>query len=186
MGPKKKDDVGLDLNMYLLYILKSSIHMNTIPMKTTIQILTLIALSLAAGPIAIADSEASKTVDPKSIYHRLGGQPAIDAAVDLFYTKVLADKRVNHFFEDVNMKRQIRRQKAFLAAAFGGPIPYEGRSLRKAHADLDLKESDFNAIAGHLQATLKELKIDEALIGEVMKVAASTKDAVLNRPTPKE
>ncbi len=155
-------------------------------MKTLLQLLTLLALTHTCGHVAQADTETPKAADPKSIYHRLGGQPAIDAAVDLFYTKVLADQRVNHFFEDVNMKRQIKKQKAFLAAAFGGPTPYQGRSLRKAHADLDLKESDFNAIAGHLQATLKELKIDEALIGDVMKVAASTKDAVLNRPLTKK
>ena len=46
-----------------------------------------------------------------SVYERLGGQPAIDAAVELFYKKVLADKKVNHFFEDVNMNRQKNKQK---------------------------------------------------------------------------
>jgi hemoglobin len=131
------------------------------------------------------EEKVEAKVDPTSIYHRLGGQPAIDAAVELFYVKVLADKSVNHFFDDVNMNKQRNKQKAFLAAAFGGPVPYEGKDLRKAHASLDLKESDFNAIAGHLQATLKELKINDALIGEVMAVAASTKDAVLNKKPAK-
>ena len=123
---------------------------------------------------------------PDSIYTRLGGQAAIDAAVELFYKKVLADKSVNHFFDDVNMNKQRSKQKQFLAAAFGGPVPYTGKDMRKAHAHLDLKESDFNAIAGHLQATLKELKIDDGLIAEVMAVAASTKDEVLNRKKPTE
>ena len=121
------------------------------------------------------------TVDPESIYVRLGGQPAIDAAVELFYKKILADKSVNHFFDGINMVKQKAKQKQFLAAAFGGPVPYTGKDLRKAHRNLDLKESDFNAIAGHLQATLKELKIPDKLIGEVMAVAASTKDDVLDK-----
>ncbi len=148
-------------------------------------LLFLLALSFCNTHVLRAEDTKARKVDPKSIYHRLGGQAAIDAAVDLFYTKVLADERVNHFFEDVNMKRQIKRQKAFLSAAFGGPTPYTGKTLRKAHADLDLKESDFGAIAGHLQATLTELKIDKELIQEVMAVAASTKNAVLNRPEAK-
>ena len=121
------------------------------------------------------------TVDPESIYARLGGQPAVDAAVELFYKKVLADKSVNHHFEGINLDKQRAKQKQFLAAAFGGPVPYTGKNLRKAHRNLDLKESDFNAIAGHLQATLKELKIDDKLIAEVMAVAASTKDDVLDK-----
>ena len=33
-----------------------------------------------------------------SLYHQIGGAAALTAAVDLFYVKVLADKRVNHFF----------------------------------------------------------------------------------------
>ena len=149
--------------------------------------LALTSILLCAGCCTVKKEEekVEAKVDPTSIYHRLGGQPAIDAAVELFYVKVLADKSVNHFFDDVNMNKQRNKQKAFLAAAFGGPVPYEGKDLRKAHAHLDLKESDFNAIAGHLEATLKELKINNALIGEVMAVAASTKDAVLNKKPAK-
>lgn len=58
-----------------------------------------------------------------SLYHQLGGRAAIDAAVEAFYVKVLADKRINQYFEDINMTKQRRKQKEFLSAAFGGPIP---------------------------------------------------------------
>ena len=101
--------------------------------------------------------------------------------MELFYKKVLADKSVNHHFEGINLDKQKTKQKQFLAAAFGGPVPYTGKDLPKAHRHLDLKESDFSAIAGHLQATFKELKIDDKLIAEVMAVAASTKDDVLDK-----
>lgn len=131
---------------------------------------------------ALAGEVPSKEIPSKpSIYERLGGRPAIEAAVDLFYEKILGDDRVNHFFEDVSMKRQIKRQKAFLAAAFGGPVPYEGRDLRRAHKHLDLTDEDFGVIAGHLNATLVELKVGEELVAEVMALVATTKDAVLNR-----
>jgi len=120
-----------------------------------------------------------------SLYSQLGGKAAINAAVDLFYTKVLADKRVNFFFEDVNMKRQHNKQKEFLSAALGSPVPYTGKDMRKGHAQLDLTEVHFNAIAENLVATLKELKISDELIGKVMAVVATTKDAVLNKPKSK-
>lgn len=121
----------------------------------------------------------------KSLYHRLGGRAAIEAAVELFYTKVLADKRINHFFADINMDKQRRRQKEFLSAAFGGPIPYSGKDLRKAHANLpDLRDAHFDAVAENLQKTLEELKVPANLISEVMTIAASTRNAVLNRPEP--
>jgi len=137
-----------------------------------------------SGQILSSDAFAKdeEKVDSGTIYARLGGQASIDAAVDLFYVKVLADDRVNFLFDDVNMTRQIRRQKEFLSAAFGGPVTYTGKDLREAHKNLDLREADFTAIAENLQATLDELKVDKALSGEIMTLVASTKDAVLNRP----
>ena len=121
-----------------------------------------------------------------SLYQKIGGKAAINAAVDLFYKKVLADERVNHFFEDVNMKRQHNKQKAFLSAALGGPEPWKGKDMRKAHASLDLDESHFGAIAENLQKTLEELKVKKELIDQVMAVVASTKDEVLNRKKSEE
>lgn len=117
-----------------------------------------------------------------SLYQKLGGQAAINAAVDLFYTKVLVDDRVKHFFDDVNMKRQHNQQKAFLAAALGGPVAWTGKDMRTAHASLDLNDTHFDAIAEHLQATLVELKVPKELIDQVMGIVASTRDDVLNRP----
>ena len=64
--------------------------------------------------------------------------------MDLFYTKVLADKRVNFFFEDVSMKRQHNKQKQFLSAALGSPVPYTGMDMRKGHKHLDLTEAQCN------------------------------------------
>ena len=118
-----------------------------------------------------------------SLYHRLGGLPAMDAAVEAFYVKVLADKRINHFFEDINMAKQRRKQKEFLAAAFGGPIAWTGKDMRKAHSNLPgLNDTHFNAVAENLQTTLEDLKIKKELIAEVMAIAGSVKNDVLNRP----
>jgi hemoglobin len=127
-----------------------------------------------------------KGIRENSLYQKLGGKVAIDAAVELFYTKVLADGRVKHFFDDINMTAQRRRQKEFLSFALGGPLPWAGKDMRKAHEDLSLDESHFNAIAENLVATLKELKISQDLIDQVVAVVLTVKDDVLNRPaTPK-
>jgi len=117
-----------------------------------------------------------------SLYHKLGGWKAIDAAVDAFYVKVLADKRVNHFFENVSMPKQHRKQKEFLSAALGGPIPWTGKDMRKAHDGMGLTEEHFNAIAENLIATLKDLKVSQELIDQVIAVVATTKDDILGRP----
>lgn len=117
-----------------------------------------------------------------SLYQKLGGKAAINAAIDAFYVKVLADERVKHFFDDVSMDKQRRKQKEFLSAAFGGPLPWTGKDMRKAHEGMGLTEVEFNAIAENLVNTLKDLKISQELIDQVVAVALSVKDDVLGRP----
>jgi hemoglobin len=117
-----------------------------------------------------------------SLYQKLGGKAAIDAVVDAFYVKVLADKRVKDFFADVSMDKQRRKQKDFLSAAFGGPLPWTGKDMRKAHEGMGLTEEHFNAIAENLVNTLKDFKVKQELIDQVVAIAVSTKDDVLGRP----
>jgi hemoglobin len=120
-----------------------------------------------------------------SIYHQIGGKPAMDAAIEIFYKKVLADARIKEFFEDINMNAQRRKQKAFLSAAFGSPVKWEGRDLRKAHANLPgLNDSHFDAVAEHLKATLDELKVKKELVDQIMTLAGSLRNEVLNRKPP--
>ncbi len=120
----------------------------------------------------------------RSLYEKIGGPPAVDAAVDLFYRKVLNDDRVNRFFEDVDMDEQRAKQKSFLTMMFGGPNDFTGKDLREAHkrlVDDGLDNSHFDAVAVHLQNTLEELGVPAKLVNQVMATAAGTRDDVLNR-----
>lgn len=127
--------------------------------------------------------EKFKQARENSLYQKLGGAPAIDAAVELFYKKVLADNRVKHFFDEINMTAQRRKQKEFLSAALGGPVPWTGKDMRRAHENITgLNETHFTAIAENLKATLEELKVSKELIDQALAIVATTKDDVLNRP----
>lgn len=116
-----------------------------------------------------------------SVYDQIGGEKAVDAAVDLFYRKVLADERISHFFDTVDMDGMRAKQKAFLTFAFGGPNHYSGQDMRKAHAHLNLAEGHFEAVMENLGATLAELGVPEDLIGKAAGIALSVKGEVLDK-----
>lgn len=119
-----------------------------------------------------------------SLYDRLGGAAAADAAVDIFYRKVLADDRINGFFDSVDMEAQAAKQKAFLTMVFGGPNAYTGKDMREGHKHLvakGLNDSHVDAVIEHLGATLKELGVADADIAEIAAIANSARDDVLNR-----
>ncbi|MCA9539310.1 MAG: group 1 truncated hemoglobin [Myxococcales bacterium] len=126
-------------------------------------------------------SEASE----KSVYEQIGGEPAMDAAVKLFYSKVLADDHIAHFFTGIDMEKQMLKQKRFLTMVTGGPNKYTDRSMRAAHRRLvkeqGLTDSHFDHVVNHLGATLAELGVPAALIKGVADAAESLRDDVLDR-----
>ena len=100
------------------------------------------------------------------------------------HLKILADELTRPFFADLDMEAQSRKQVAFMAWAFGGPTEFKGRSLRAAHSHLlrlGLSDAHFDAVAGHLQSTLRELGVEESLINESLAIVASTRGQVLGR-----
>ena len=120
----------------------------------------------------------------QSLYERIGGAAAVDAAVNVFYGHVMADSRISGLFAGVDMEKQAAKQKGFLTMAFGGPNNYTGRNMRLAHARLvenGLNDSHFDAVVENLAKTLRELGVGEGEIGEVAAIAESTRSAVLGR-----
>ncbi len=119
-----------------------------------------------------------------SLFEKIGGEAAVDAAVDIFYRRVLKDERINRFFDKTDMDKQAVKQKAFLTMAFGGPNNYSGTDMRTAHAkfvEMGLDDSHFDAVVEDLAATLQELNVPQALIEQVAAVAETTRNDVLNR-----
>lgn len=119
-----------------------------------------------------------------SVYEKIGGEGAVNVAVDIFYRKVLNDDRISRFFESVDMEKQAGKQKAFLTMALGGPHNYTGKDMRAAHAPLlkmGMNDTHFDAVMENLGATLKELNVPDELIAEAAAIAESTRNDVLSR-----
>ncbi|MDD2863429.1 MAG: group 1 truncated hemoglobin [Methylococcales bacterium] len=119
-----------------------------------------------------------------TLFEQLGGEAAVNAAVDVFYRKVLADYRINRFFDNVDMETQAAKQRAFLTMAFGGPNNYSGQDMRNGHArlvKLGLSDEHFDAVLEHLGATLTQLGVSEDLTAQVLALAETTRNDVLGK-----
>ncbi|MEY9854883.1 hemoglobin [Catenulispora sp. GAS73] len=102
-----------------------------------------------------------------SIYEAIGGAPALAAAVEDFYARVLADTELVGYFEGVDLERLKAHQRSFLAAAVGGSEIYAGRPMKEAHARLAITQKHFDRVVGHLVDTLTELSVPADLIGDI-------------------
>jgi hemoglobin len=125
------------------------------------------------------------TQDQDSLFNRIGGRDAVNAAVDKMYEKVLKDPVLQPFFAGLDMARLRRSQASFMVMAFGGPHQYSGADLTKAHAKMakekGLSDVHFDAVAKHLKAALTDLNVPASLINEVLTLVGTTRGAVLGK-----
>jgi hemoglobin len=119
-----------------------------------------------------------------TLYEQLGGEPAVQELTERFYRKMLADERVSDFFDDIDMDRQLAKQKAFLTMVTGGPNHYTGKDMRTAHAHLlarGLNDTHVDVVVHYLGETLEELGAPAEAVATVRAAANSLRDDVLGR-----
>jgi len=150
-----------------------------------------------ANPAVSSDAAKAKQ-EKKSLYDRLGGDKGINAIVEDFTARALADPRVNWERKGVtrggiNFKRnvpvewkpsgdQINTMKKhiaqFLALATGGPATYEGREMTNVHKGLHITNAEFDAAVGDFKATLDKLGVAKEEQKELLAIVESTRPQV--------
>lgn len=126
-----------------------------------------------AGPPAPADGEEV------NLYHAIGGRPALVAAVDGLYGRLLGDPELAPLFPRGVGERHRRFVVTFLAEALGGPHPYRGPGVSQTHRGLGITGQQFERTAAHLAATLDELGVPASLAGQVVAAVAGLRPAIV-------
>jgi len=155
----------------------------------------LMVLALAAGCKSESHdhrmSSESKMMDGKSLYERLGGEPAITAVVDDFVGRAAADPKVNFARKGTSMEWQATPQNVahvkmrlvqFISKAAGGPQKYEGRDMKSVHNEMKITTAEFNAIAADLKASLDKFKVPAKEQSELMAAVEGTRKDIVEIP----
>ena len=135
----------------------------------------------AGAPVMASLSIRASTGAKASLYERIGGLPAVKAAVHEMVTNALADPRIKAFFAGIDMERVGRNLVDFLCKAAGGPCQYQGKSMPKAHEGLNLKPEHFNALVEDLKIGLDKLKVPAAEQQELLAALAATRKDVTGK-----
>jgi len=120
-----------------------------------------------------------------SLYQHIGGDHAMDIAVDVLYRKILADDLIGPFFKDIDMEWQRVKQKSFLSMAFGGPNHFSSQALRNTHQHmvekLGLGDQHFDRFLKIFDETLAELDMSENARQSTREILESARADILNR-----
>ncbi len=145
--------------------------------------LTGCATTPAADPAPAPAAEPAKGPAANAkLFDRLGGKPAIEAVVDDFLARVSQDERINAPFAGAHVPRLRTRLVELICAGTGGGCTYSGRDMKTAHTGMGVTGAQFDALAGHLVATLDKFKVPEKEKGELLAIIGPMKKDIVEEP----
>jgi|HubBroStandDraft_6_1064221.scaffolds.fasta_scaffold30494_2 hemoglobin len=98
-----------------------------------------------------------------SLFVSLGGEPAIKAVVkDFVEEEVAKDDRINAFFKNADIPGLEQKLYEQICNASGGGCTYTGKDMKTAHAGMNIKEADFNALVEDLVKSFKKFNVKDA------------------------
>jgi hemoglobin len=130
---------------------------------------------------------AAQTV-AASLCEQLGGDEAIQNAVEILTEKLMADPRINHFMFGVSRADQGDRHKSFLTVALrgkgDGEEGAESPDLRKTFADFfdkGFKNQHFDVIFNHLRDSLKQMDVTDELSDAVIQASDTLRKSLFSK-----
>ena len=119
-----------------------------------------------------------------SLREQIGGDAAIQNAVEVLTDKLLSDPRINYFLFGVSRADQGDKHKSFLTVALKGAEGEDIQDLRKSFDhffDRGFKERHFDVVFDHLRDTLKQMDIADDLSKAVLQASNTLRKSLFLR-----
>lgn len=110
--------------------------------------------SIALCVFLLAPLAANAQAKDTALYRHLGEKAGIERLMGDFVTRLSADTRTAPFFAKTNMQHLKEQLVDQVCDVSGGPCHYGGADMKSAHADLDIRKGDFNALVEVLERAM--------------------------------
>jgi hemoglobin len=108
----------------------------------------------SAAPALAQMDPAPAHPELRPVLDEFGGRAGLDALMDDFMTRLLADARTREFFEFADQPRVKQQLAEQFCVILGGDCVYTGRSMAESHEGLDIRRDEFNALVEILQDSM--------------------------------
>ncbi len=121
----------------------------------------------------------------KSLYERLGGVYSIATVVDDFIERLLVNETLNANPAISEARARVPKAglkfhvTALVCEVTGGPCKYSGRSMKDAHAHLNINEVQWQAMVADFRKTLDQFKVPAKEQEELIAIVAGTKKDIV-------
>ena len=116
---------------------------------------SLLSVVIATSSLLMAGASLAQTAPQNDqLYKAFGEKAGLVTLMDDFMVRLLADPRTGPHFKPANQQRVKEQLVDQLCVLGGGPCFYKGVDIKSAHANLDIKKTDFNALVEVLQQSM--------------------------------
>jgi hemoglobin len=142
---------------------------------TVVSVLAVASLAACGGKAKGTDTGGMTADSSAPLYDRLGKKDAITSVVkDFVEERVAKDDRIKSFFANADVPGLEAKLVDQICEATGGPCKYTGKDMKTAHAGMNIKDADFNALVEDLKASLDHFKVgakeQQDLLGALAKM----------------
>jgi hemoglobin len=155
--------------------------------------------SVAAETPEKTDTGAKVDTAPKpagkSLWDRMGGEPAFTKVVNEFVDQAGDDPAINVTrggkikLDEEAVTKLKKSLVAWFSSVTGGPIKYKGKSMKELHKGMGITDKEFDAGGALLQKVLEDNKVKPADADALMKIVGSTRKDIVEAakaPEPKK
>jgi|SRR5215468_5958784 len=138
-----------------------------------------VLLGIGEGRVSAAQPETP------SLYDRLGGVYNIATVVDDFIERLLVNETLNANPAIREARARVPKAglkfhvTALVCEATGGPCKYTGRSMKEAHARLNINEAQWQAMVADFVETLDKFHVPKKEKEELITIVESTKGDIV-------
>jgi hemoglobin len=134
------------------------------------------------------DAIMGHTKPTTTLWERLGGEKTVRVLVREAGTAAATDPKVNftrngqYKLDEKGVARMEQLLVEFVSESSGGPLKYTGRNLATIHQGMKITDVEFDALMGHLRATLKKHNIGQREMEELTKGVEGTRKLLVEVP----
>lgn len=131
--------------------------------------------------VALGLTACARAPEERTLYQRLGGEPAVVAVVDDFIANVAADPVINQRFARTDIPKLKKLLVEQVCEASGGGCKYTGRPMRESHRGMNITAAEFNAMGADMIKTLEKFKVPARERDELMALLGSMNKEIVGQ-----
>ena len=143
---------------------------------------TLLCLAATAALLASNFTFAQTAAKDDQLYKAFGEKAGLVLLMDDFMVRLLDDPRTAPHFKPANQQRVKEQLVDQFCALGGGPCVYKGADMKSAHANLEIKKSDFHALVEVLQQSMDAKGIPFRKQNEMLALLAPMNRDIITPP----